>query len=131
MNVNQHSPRGCTEEKNNVIKKFPHKTTKEAACNLLQAAVSAYATKFALNKPVVSWASPERADVTAKVLNLPVSGAFVVTDTDLEVHVEIPPQFKVFEPAAVAMLAQVVEQQLAAWHARAKIAAERARGKAV
>lgn len=72
-------------------------------------------TKYALT---VTWVTPDTADVGFIILDTCMGGQIKVTPTDIEIHVDVPLKFKLFEGAA----AQIVKGEVQACVERAKCA---------
>lgn len=94
----------------------PHDLGPERAKKVAEAALAAYAQKFAKYKPHAAWTSDTRANISFHVKGMSLNGALEVRPNSIEMDLDVPFLLRPFQSTAVS----VIEGEIREWIAKAK-----------
>jgi hypothetical protein len=101
--------------KHTVTHDLPFDLAKKAA----DAALQAYATRFAEYDPRVTWTSERAAEVAFSAKGVTLKGTFEILSDRIEMEMEVPLLLRMFRQKAL----DVVEGEIVAWVQKAKAGA--------
>lgn len=94
----------------------PHDLGQERAKAAAEAALTAYAEKFAKYSPKVSWASSNSAQISFQVKGFTLSGSLEVLARSIEMDLDVPFVLRPFKGHALG----VIEGEINEWIQKAK-----------
>jgi hypothetical protein len=93
-----------------------HDLPLDLARKAAEAALQAYATRFAEYAPTVTWTSDTDAEVSFAARGITLKGAFSIRADRIEMEMEVPLLLRMFRQKAL----DVVEGEIVAWIQKAK-----------
>jgi hypothetical protein len=97
----------------------PHDLGQERAKTAAEAALAAYAQKFAKYSPKVNWTSSNSAQISFQVKGFSVSGSLEVLERSIEMDLDVPFLLRPFKGQAMS----VIEGEINEWIQKAKTGA--------
>jgi hypothetical protein len=94
----------------------PHDLGPERAKKVAEAALAAYAQKFAKYQPQASWTSDTHANISFNVKGMSLKGALDVRSNSIEMDLDVPFLLRPFQGTAIG----VIEGEIKEWIAKAK-----------
>ncbi len=94
----------------------PHDLSLELARKAADAALQSYKARFAEYDPQVVWVHDRLAEVTFNVKGLSMKGSFEITDTAVDMDMEVPLLLRPFKSKAL----EVIEVQIRQWIDKAR-----------
>jgi hypothetical protein len=79
-------------------------------------AFESYKARFGEYNPTFRWATDNRADVSFKVKGVSLAGSFTVQPTTIDLELDVPFVFRLFQSKAV----EIIEEEVKSWVAKAK-----------
>ncbi len=93
-----------------------HGIDKPLARKATEKALESYKERFAEYNPTVTWRTEDEARVEFKAKGMTLKGNFLLTDSDVNIEMDVPLLMRPFRKKAV----DVVEKEILAWVAKAK-----------
>lgn len=94
----------------------PHDLDLDTAKKATAKALESYKERFSDYQPEVSWLDERRAEVQFKALGATLKGLFQLTPSAVEMEMDVPLRFKLFQKKAV----DVVDREIKKWIEKAK-----------
>ena len=94
----------------------PHDLGREKARKVADAALASYKEKLAQYEPRATWVSDEKADISFRVRGFALSGTLGVTDTSIDMELQVPFLLRPFQGKALG----VIEKEIGAWITKAR-----------
>ena len=99
-----------------MIHKVEHGLPKETAKKATQKAFDAYKERFEKYNPDANWVSDDEAKVSFSAKGVTLEGNVRLTETDIELEMDVPFLLKPFKSKAVG----VIEDEITKWVEKAK-----------
>lgn len=93
-----------------------HDLSAPIAKKVIEKAFESYKARFAEYSPTFRWASDSKAEIGFKAKGVALSGNMVVNPTNIEMELDVPFIFRIFQHKAVA----IIEEEVKAWIGKAK-----------
>jgi hypothetical protein len=94
----------------------PHDLDPAQAKKAAEAALAAYAERFAKYQPKATWVSPTRATISFQVKGMTLQGALELQAKSFEMDLEVPFLLRPFKGMAIG----VIEDEIKSWVKRVK-----------
>ncbi len=82
----------------------PHDLGQERAKQAAEAAIAAYAQKFAKYHPQSRWVTPTRADISFSIKGMSLSGSLEVQAKSIDLDLEVPFLLRPFKNQALGVI---------------------------
>jgi len=96
--------------------KIDHDLGRELAAKATKAAFTEYQKKFAKYDPKAVWLSDTAADVSFKVKLVKLKGTLEITDSHVEMDLDVPLMFRIFKDKAM----RAIETEVLVWIEKAR-----------
>lgn len=93
-----------------------HDLGQDRAKQAAEAAIAAYAQKFAKYHPQTTWVSPTRANISFNIKGMTLSGSIEVLPRSIDLDLEVPFLLRPFKSQALA----VIEAEIREWIDKAR-----------
>lgn len=93
-----------------------HDLPVDLAKQATEKAFEAYKARFGEYNPTFRWASDSKADIAFSVKGVSLSGSFTVLPKVIEMDLDVPFVFKIFQKKAV----EIIEGEVKTWIGKAK-----------
>jgi hypothetical protein len=93
-----------------------HDLGQDRAKQAAEAAMAAYAQKFAKYQPKTTWISPTRANISFNIKGMTLSGSIEVSARSIDLDLEVPFLLRPFKGQAVS----VIEAEIREWIDKAR-----------
>jgi hypothetical protein len=94
----------------------PHDLGQERAKQAAEAAIAAYAQKFAKYTPQTTWVGPNKANISFNIKGMKLSGSIEVLAKSIDLDLEVPFLLRPFKSQAV----HVIESEIKEWIDKAR-----------
>jgi hypothetical protein len=94
----------------------PHDLGQERAKQAAEAAIAAYAQKFAKYHPQTTWPTPTRANISFNIKGMTLSGSLEVLPRSIDLDLEVPFLLRPFKSQAIT----VIEAEIREWIDKAR-----------
>lgn len=96
--------------------RISHDLGSKLAARATKAAFEAYRKKFEQYDPKATWKTDTQADVAFKVKLVTLKGSLSITDTSVDLQLDVPRVFRVFKDRAV----RAIDSEVRQWIDKAK-----------
>ena len=93
-----------------------HDLGQERAKQAADAAIAAYAQKFAKYQPQTTWTSPTRANISFNIKGMKLSGSLEVLPRSIDLDLDVPFLLRPFKSQAIS----VIEAEIREWIDKAR-----------
>ncbi len=93
-----------------------HDLGQERAKQAAEAAIAAYAHKFAKYHPQTTWTTPTRANISFNIKGMTLSGSLEVLAHSIDLDLEVPFLLRPFKSQAIG----VIESEIRVWIDKAR-----------
>ena len=95
---------------------IPHDLGTELAVKATKAAIDSYSKKFEKYDPQARWLGVNRAQITFKVKMVKLEGELEISDSDVQMELDVPLVFRLFKDRAI----RLIDGEVRHWIERAR-----------